>query len=144
MIDYKSGNVSPSAWETPRPEDVQLPLYAGFALDSDEALGGLVFASVLTGDPKFAGRVGNAADTLFAGLKGTSPLVKNKLTSEQLDDWRDCIQQLARDFLAGKAEVDPRDPPKTCERCGCKPSAAFRSATRNSKTIDEDEEDGDE
>ena len=31
VIDYKSGNVSPNAWELPRPDDVQLPLYAGFA-----------------------------------------------------------------------------------------------------------------
>ena len=29
VIDYKSGNVSPKMWEMPRPEDVQLPLYAG-------------------------------------------------------------------------------------------------------------------
>jgi len=33
VIDYKSGTVSPSSWDLPRPDDVQLPLYAGFALD---------------------------------------------------------------------------------------------------------------
>jgi ATP-dependent helicase/DNAse subunit B len=118
VIDYKSGNVSPNAWELPRPEDVQLPLYAGFALEPDEHLGGLVFAKVLPGKVKFAGQVGDAAATLFAGLNGTSPLVKNKLTGEQLLGWRDCIQQLAKDFLDGKAVVEPRDPQKTCERCG--------------------------
>ena len=66
VIDYKSGNVSSKLWEMPRPEDVQLPLYAGFGLDEelraqiaqelgDESrerrragapLGGLVFAKV--------------------------------------------------------------------------------------------------
>jgi hypothetical protein len=25
---------------------------------------------------------------------------------------------MARDFIAGRAEVDPREYPKTCERCG--------------------------
>jgi len=30
VIDYKSGDVSPKSWELPRPDDVQLPLYAGF------------------------------------------------------------------------------------------------------------------
>jgi hypothetical protein len=35
-----------------------------------------------------------------------------------LIDWREHIEQLARDFLAGRAEVDPRDYPKTCEHCG--------------------------
>jgi len=118
VIDYKSGTVSPNAWELPRPDDVQLPLYAGFALEADELLGGLVFAKVRAGEMKFAGRVGDAAATLFAGLKGGNPLVKNPFTAEQLLDWRDCIQQLARDFLAGRAEVDPREVPKTCERCG--------------------------
>jgi hypothetical protein len=33
-------------------------------------------------------------------------------------DWRDCIHQLARDFVAGWAEATPRDAPKTCDRCG--------------------------
>jgi hypothetical protein len=32
--------------------------------------------------------------------------------------WRDCIEQLTRDFLEGRAEVDPREPPETCKQCG--------------------------
>jgi probable DNA repair protein len=118
VVDYKSGNVSPNSWELPRPDDVQLPLYAGFALDADEVLGGLVFAKVRAGDQEFVGRVGDAAATLFAGLKGSNALMKKPFTAEQLLDWRDCIEQLAKDFVAGRAEVDPRDYPKTCERCG--------------------------
>jgi hypothetical protein len=95
---------------------VQLPLYAGFALDGE--LGGLVFAKVRAGDLAFAGHVGDPAATLFAGLKGNSTLAKNTLTAEQLIGWRERIEQLARDFLAGRVEVDPREAPKTCERCG--------------------------
>jgi probable DNA repair protein len=119
VIDYKSGDVSPKSWELPRPDDVQLPLYAGFALDrEDEVLGGLAFAKVRPGDLAFTGHVGNPAATLFAGLKGSSTLIKNALTAEQLIGWRERIEQLAEDFLSGRAEVDPRDYPKTCERCG--------------------------
>jgi probable DNA repair protein len=119
VIDYKSGNVSPSLWDLPRPDDVQLPLYAGFAIDRErEVLGGLVFAKVRSGEQVFAGRVGDALGTLFSGLKGTSPLVKNPFTAEQLLEWRDCVEQLARDFVDGRAEVDPREYPATCERCG--------------------------
>jgi hypothetical protein len=44
VVDYKTGDVSPKTWELPRPEDVQLPLYAIFGLD--DKLGGLVFAKV--------------------------------------------------------------------------------------------------
>jgi probable DNA repair protein len=119
VIDYKTGDVSPKSWDLPRPDDVQLPLYAGFALDhDDEILGGLVFAKVRAGDQSFTGRVGDAKSTLFANLSGVSALVKNSLTAELLIDWRAHIEQLANDFLAGRAEVDPREYPKTCERCG--------------------------
>jgi probable DNA repair protein len=118
VIDYKTGDVSPKAWELPRPGDVQLPLYAGFALEPEEVLGGLVFAKVRAGERSFAGRVGDAAATLFDGLKGNNGLVKNSLTAEQLIDWKVYIEQLARNFVAGRAEVDPREYPQTCERCG--------------------------
>jgi probable DNA repair protein len=142
VIDYKSGSVSPSSWNLPRPDDVQLPLYAGFALDRDrECLGGLVFAKVRAGDLALTGRVFDPATTLFANLKGTSPLVKNSLTLEQLLDWRDCIEQLARDFLDGHAEVNPREHPRPCERCGLQ--ALCRIQEHQAPIEDEDDSGGD-
>ncbi len=119
VIDYKTGNVDPKAWDLPRPDDVQLPLYAGFALDRGETPGGLVFAKVRPGNQMcFTGRVMDACSTLDSSLNGTSTLVKNALTAQQMSEWRKTIEQLARDFVAGRADVDPRDYPTTCERCG--------------------------
>jgi ATP-dependent helicase/nuclease subunit B len=118
VVDYKSGDVSPKSWDLPRPDDVQLPLYAAFAIEPEEELGGLVFAKVRAGHHEFAGRVGDAQATLLAGLSNSSSLVKDSFSAEQLIDWRAHIEQLARDFLAGRAEVNPREYPKTCERCG--------------------------
>jgi ATP-dependent helicase/nuclease subunit B len=121
VIDYKTGQVSPNVWNLPRPENVQLPLYARFALEDtfDEPLGGLVFARLRAGEMEFSGRVGDPVATLLPGLKGHSSLVRNQLEAEHLIDWENCIEQIAKDFLAGNAEVDPRDPVrKTCERCG--------------------------
>ncbi len=118
VIDYKSGLVSPKSWNPPRPEDVQLPLYAGFGLGPGHELGGLVFAKLRPGDLAFAGRVGDATATLLPDLTKRSSLVSTPFTAEMLEDWRDCIQQLAEDFLAGRAEVDPREFTKTCDRCG--------------------------
>jgi probable DNA repair protein len=118
VIDYKSGDVSPRSWDLPRPDDVQLPFYASFAIQEEEQLGGLVFAKVRAGNHKFSGRVGDAQATLLASLSNSSGLVKDSFNAEQLIDWRAHIERLARDFLAGHAEVDPRDYPRTCERCG--------------------------
>ena len=82
-----------------------------------ESLEGLVFAKVRPGEAHFAGRVRNANGTLLAGLKGTTALVKNPLTDEELTRWRDQIEQLGEDFLAGRADADPKAPQKTCQTC---------------------------
>jgi ATP-dependent helicase/nuclease subunit B len=120
VIDYKTGNVSPKEWNFPRPEDAQLPLYASLALPKDSDAGGLVFAKVRTGtkDMGFVGSVREARTTLISGLHGANGLVKYPLTTEQLEAWRTTIEELALDFLAGQADVNPREMPETCERCG--------------------------
>jgi ATP-dependent helicase/nuclease subunit B len=133
VVDYKTGIVSPRSWDLPRPEDVQLPLYKLFGLgglsqpanvqsDSPDPAptvsGGVVFAKVRTGEHAFVGRVAKPVETIFADLKGSSSLVKNKLTEAQEAEWRAEIQRLATDFVAGRADVNPRDYPRTCEHCG--------------------------
>jgi ATP-dependent helicase/nuclease subunit B len=119
VIDYKSGDVSPSDWDLPRPNDVQLPLYADFAVDLDPSLiGGLVFAKVRAGKTDFAGKVRDAKVTLRADLRGNTNLVKKPLDSELLSAWKQYIEHLALDFIAGRADVNPRDYPETCARCG--------------------------
>ena len=121
VIDYKSGVVDTKAWE-PRASDVQLPLYATFALDrQEEPLGGLVFAQVRAGDRKFAGSLWTPKETLFPWVNGAKALGKQKLSLEKLRIWRDAIESLVEEFLEGRAEVDPIDPRETCERCGLQP-----------------------
>ncbi len=144
VIDYKSGNVSPKDWDPPRPYDVQLPLYAGFAVDYERGdIGGLVFAKVRAGEQLgFAGRVRDACATLNSDLGKTTSLVKRPLTSETLDTWRNEIERLAKDFIAGRSEVDPRDYPKTCERCGLE--ALCRVQENPSRLEAEDETEKDE
>jgi len=93
---------------------------------------------------KFAGHVGDAAATLFAGKKGNNPLVRNPFTLEQLLDWRKCIEQLARDFLDGKTDVDPRDAPKTCERCGLQSLCRIQERAAQLEDDSEGEEASDE
>jgi probable DNA repair protein len=142
VIDYKSGDVKPSAWDLPRPDDVQLPLYAGFALPQDATLGGLVFAKVHAGKMEFAGRVRDAKTGLLPNVTSNHGLVKKKLTDADLEAWRNAIEQLARDFLAGRAGVDPREYPKTCERCGLQ--ALCRIQEDPPQDADEAGDDGEE
>src|SRR5581483_3080370 len=119
VVDYKTGDVSQKSWELPRPEDVQLPLYAGFALDREtEPVGGLVFAKIRAAERCFAGKAEDARGQLLPGLNGQQALVKTRLTHEELIAWRKYIERMARDFVEGHAEVNPREYPKTCDRCG--------------------------
>lgn len=118
VIDYKSGDVTPKTWELPRPDDIQLPLYATSALSEEQQPGGLVIAKVRTGEVCFAGRLGDAKGTLLADLSPRSSLVSAPLGVEMLEEWRAQIEELAKNFLAGHADVDPREGAKTCERCG--------------------------
>ncbi len=119
VIDYKTGVVTPKSWELPRPDDVQLPLYSSFAIDDDETLGGLAFAKVRRGDDLgFAGYINDARATLFPFLRGTSSLVKNKLDEVKITNWKREIEALAHNFLSGRADVNPREYPETCTRCG--------------------------
>ena len=117
VVDYKSGNISPRTWDSDRPEDVQLPLYSTFALDRQQELGGLVFAKVLAGKPAFAGRAVDAQATLLTSLSSSNDLVKTRLTAGLIDTWSQIIRRLAREFLQGRADVNPRDYPKTCKTC---------------------------
>jgi ATP-dependent helicase/DNAse subunit B len=138
VIDYKTGDVSPKLWEMPRPDDVQLPLYAGFALEREtQPLGGLVFAKVRAGNNCFAGRVGDAKGLLLPGIGASTALVKRKLEVEDLLAWRHYIERMAHEFLEGRADVDPREFPATCDRCGLQ--AVCRIAELRTDLDDEDE-----
>lgn len=128
VIDYKTGTVDPKSWDLPRPEDVQLPIYKLFGLAplqpslfetfGGPANGGLVFARVRTGNVCFAGRVADARETLIPELNSNSALVKRNLTAAEELAWKNYIEGLVQDFIRGRADLNPRDYPATCERCG--------------------------
>jgi len=144
VIDYKSGTVSPSLWDLPRPDDVQLPLYAGFAIeDGPESIGGLVFAEIRAGKSKeFLGRVKNARSTLMNQLSAQKALVKKPLTNDEMRAWCAYIEKMAGDFLAGHADVDPRKYPETCERCGLQALCRVQETPPQAEDENSDEEKG--
>ncbi len=118
IVDYKTGEASPNQWESNRPENVQLPLYAVYGVEAVERQdpAGLVFASVRPGNAAFAGRVRDVA-TFLPEIGSRHALATKPLTDQQLLDWRAVIDDLATEFLKGQASVLPRDFPSTCEHC---------------------------
>jgi probable DNA repair protein len=140
LIDYKTGSVSPSDWNPPRPKDPQLPLYAVFAGIPD--LSGLVFASVRRDSTGFTlkGSVRNAEQVLASPGKG-SVMVRNPLTDSTLEDWRKELLSLADQFAAGEAMVNPRDYPVTCKYCGLKSLCRVEETLAAISTGEEDEND---
>lgn len=132
VIDYKTGDVNPKSWDLPRPDDLQLPLYAEFGVDETHRVGGISFARLRAGDVGFAGRIEDPDKTVGA-VPNLASLRKNRLTRELLSEWRQKIEAMAREFIDGRAIVDPREPGKTCERCG------LQTVCRVSRPEDDDE-----
>jgi ATP-dependent helicase/nuclease subunit B len=116
LIDYKTGlHVSTADWNTPRPNQPQLPLYASFG--NVEDVRGVLFARLRAGETCFVGKVADANAQLFAGLKGNSAFLKYPYTNADRDAWSEALISLAHEFLRGDAAVDPKDGRKTCEHC---------------------------
>jgi ATP-dependent helicase/nuclease subunit B len=142
VVDYKTGDPSPNAWQLPRPDDVQLPLYACLGIDAPA--GGLVFAKVRTGAAEFSGRVRDVRATLLTNPSANSLLTKIPLTDRQLADWKAYIEQLARDFVSGRADIDPSDYPRTCERCDLPALCRIHETRAEVDPAEASEEAGDE
>jgi len=156
VIDYKTGNVDPKSWDLPRPDDLQLPLYKVFGLVPMQrslfddfrgpASGGLVFAKIRAGDTCFAGRVADPKKTINPDLTGSSALVRRRLTGLDESKWKEYIDRLAQEFIHGRAAVDPRDYPKTCERCGLQSVCRIQNPENRARIEDDEntEEDDEE
>jgi ATP-dependent helicase/nuclease subunit B len=117
IIDYKTGKVETSQWRGARPDAPQLPLYAAL---QPGGVGAIAFAAVGAQAATFKG-VG-AGDGIVAGI---APAAKFLLTEDRQsgftwqeiqDRWGGWLTSLARDYLAGNAAVDPKQP-QTCRLC---------------------------
>lgn len=114
IIDYKTGEASPSAWFGERPDEPQIPLYA-IAMNHDVAA--VAFAHVRAGRPAFEGLA------VEAGLlPGVEVLAESRRAREfgnfenLLDHWRGRLAPLAEAFRSGDARVLPKSP-RACRQC---------------------------
>lgn len=109
LVDYKTSTVKPGDWLSDRPDEPQLPLYAVVAGGD---LAGVAFATLRAGDEmKMAGYEARK------GVLAKAANLKTPTLAQQVEAWREVLEELARQFHAGEARVAPKKYPTTCRTC---------------------------
>ncbi len=113
IIDYKTGAVNRNDWTGERIKSTQMPLYA-LALDKakNTPVSGIAFAQIKTLEPKFI-------ELSEVGIFRKASRYADKYEQDWHDNrarWSAIFEQLASDFLAGDATVNPIDE-STCQYC---------------------------
>lgn len=116
IIDYKSGTGKVQDWLGERPAKPQLLLYS---IAAPGAAAALAFAQLR---PRDSGFVGLGEVPAAPGIVTDIPkAVKERMEAtdwQSLNDcWRENLQRLAQEFVAGDARVDPLAP-ASCAWCG--------------------------
>jgi len=110
IIDYKTGrSVSVGDWMGERPAEPQLPLYL---LGIGGEVGALAYAHLRIGCSAFRGLARDEAFAAGIGIEQDWPAMR--------EQWRRVLTDLAEQYKAGFARVDPRDD-KVCRFCDVMP-----------------------
>ena len=120
IIDYKTGLEDPKKWFGDRPENPQLPLYA---ITAKKSPAGVVFGIIRDDGCHYKGVVKRG------GLLPELPPKETKANQYLVDagndlpktiaDWRQVLQHLMTDFLAGESAIDPKQGLNTCNNSYC-------------------------
>ncbi len=137
IIDYKTGAVKSDGWEGPRPNDPQLPIYAGYGQVED--LQGVLLAKVAEDKVRFIGQVEDGS----AIFPRNTALSKQPYGEQTLRAWKEVLLTLANGFLNGEAQVDPKQYPRTCEYCDLPGLCRIAESERARSAEAGDESDGD-
>ena len=125
ILDYKTGECSPSDWAGSRPDEPQLPIYA---VTADFPVAGVFFGRLKTGTIGFRGLANS--EGIVPGVKVSD---KEPPLGETIEDWRDVLDRLGNDFRAGSAAVDPKDHHLTCRYCALPTLCRISQADRQSE-----------
>ena len=127
IVDYKSGRVAgPARWFAPRPEGIQLAVYAHAVERSATApIRALAFAKLKAGEIEVRGIADRAETWPGLDVAGTSPRVPARDWTATLATLRAELAMLARELRDGVARVAPRQP-STCQYCGLQPLCRIR------------------
>jgi probable DNA repair protein len=116
ILDYKTGkNMAVGDWLGERPDEPQLPLYAVSAGRDDVAA--VAFVQLHAQGVHFKG-LSREKDllpdvTTIAETRG----VPQQSWPDLFESWRAMLENLAREYLDGRAAVAPKKYPDTCKYC---------------------------
>jgi probable DNA repair protein len=120
VIDYKTGDVNPSAWQSDRPDEPQLPCYA---VTASEPVAAVLFGVLRPGDTGYRGYAQHAGTV--PGAIGFDELKHSPDGCDSwealLAHWRAVLTRLAEDYAGGAAQVAPKDRNRTCRLCHLAP-----------------------
>lgn len=117
VLDYKTGKPNVNQWADERPDEPQVPLYS---IANQDKVSGAAFGQI---NADGIDLIGVAADTSIAPagkLKDCDKITVLDTTDNWdtlVSQWRQVLEKLAKEFLAGKADVSPKKPPNTCRYC---------------------------
>jgi ATP-dependent helicase/nuclease subunit B len=114
ILDYKSGRPIPGDWYSERPSHPQLLAYLAAIGRETQAMATI---SVTAREIRFDGVAahGSLLPKVRAVEAPTGPESAGNAWATRQEEWIGRVEQLASDFIAGHASVDPR--PKACEYC---------------------------
>jgi probable DNA repair protein len=128
ILDYKATAPSVAAWFGDRPGEPQLPLYA---ISNEAPVAALAFAQVGPDGLRFKGYA--TADGILPGVRSFPESAR-----KQIEEWRRVLEPLARSFLEGAAQVDPRNGGATCELCRLTPLCRIHEIAAVTEEADAD------
>ncbi len=146
LMDYKTGSINANACDGDRPDEPQLPAYAMLMRHNFSAaapLRGVALASLQAKDMAFK-IIHSLPQTFTANdprnTKSRTPILQTiEQMESQVDAWQDTLLQLADDFQAGVATVDPKNATKTCKFCAQGIFCRIKEAQTTVENGDEDE-----
>ncbi|HTV05126.1 MAG TPA: PD-(D/E)XK nuclease family protein [Acidobacteriaceae bacterium] len=143
LIDYKSGEVKTRDWDTPRPTEPQLPLYAVFG--GVEDVRGVLFGKIRAGEEKpVIGCIAGEEVKVLADESKNKKLANHPYDAARRAAWEEELRRLADDFLRGDAVVDPRDGNVTCSYCQFQGLCRIAELGMPMEDSEAEDEDGDE
>lgn len=119
VIDYKTGATNINRWWGQRPDEPQLPLYSMLIeADEKETVGGIAFAQLRAEKIAFSGVGDENLPEEKIKWQGKIQSDSGVVDWENMKThWSKVLTALAEDFIHGVVDIDPKNPPTSCQYC---------------------------